>query len=66
MSLCSACPVKIVHGEWTWMPEVVREWAAPLIEMCQPDGLHIMDGTEEEDRVVGGAGVIVVVFFNSP
>jgi hypothetical protein len=35
-----------------WMPEVVRVWAKGFIEMCQPDDLHIMDGSEEEDRKV--------------
>jgi len=31
------------------MPYVVRKWAKPLIEMCKPDNLHVMDGTVEED-----------------
>jgi hypothetical protein len=46
------CPVKLSYGEWMWMPEVVRVWAKGFIEMCQPDDLHIMDGSEEEDRKV--------------
>jgi len=46
------CPVKISYGDWMWMPEIVRVWAKGYIEMCQPDALHIMDGSEEEDRML--------------
>jgi len=48
----STCPVKVVYGDWMWIPEVVRKWATDLIVMCQPDGLHVMDGSESEDKMV--------------
>lgn len=48
----NVCPVKVVYGDWMWIPEVVRKWAAEYITMCQPDGLHIMDGSDSEDKMV--------------
>lgn len=44
------------------MPEVVRKWAKELIEMCQPDNLHVMDGSEEEDREVCSTLALSVKF----
>ena len=32
------------------MPGVVKSWTRTQVELCQPDSLHIMDGSEEEDR----------------
>jgi hypothetical protein len=64
-SCCSAdanietSPVKVVFGDWMSMPAVVRVWLKEQIEMCQPDGLHIMDGSEEEDKTV----IIIVYLF---
>jgi hypothetical protein len=45
-------PVPVIYGKWLNMPAVVRNWAAGLIQMCQPKDLHIMDGSDEEDALV--------------
>jgi phosphoenolpyruvate carboxykinase (GTP) len=45
----TADPVPVVHGDWQSLPEIVRKWTATQIRLCHPDGLHIMDGSEEED-----------------
>jgi phosphoenolpyruvate carboxykinase (GTP) len=41
-------PLPVVRGDWFSLPEVVRRWAQSHIRLCQPDALHIMDGSQEE------------------
>ena len=57
-------PVKIVHGDWMSMPAVVRTWLKVQLEMCQPDGLWIMDGSEEEDKTV--FTILYCTWFSAP
>ena len=40
----------MVHGDWHSLPEVVRKWTQTQIRICKPDGVHIMDGSVEEDN----------------
>jgi len=42
-------PCPVTHGEWAALPPTVKAWARTKIEMCRPDGLHIMDGSLAED-----------------
>lgn len=41
-------PLPVVHGNWFSLPVGVQRWAQTQIRLCQPDALHIMDGSEEE------------------
>merc|ERR1719245_2119668 len=34
------------------LPPTVRSWAQEQIKMCQPDNLHIMDGSISEDQML--------------
>lgn len=43
-------PIRVVSGDWSSLPAIVRSWARTQIELCQPDALHIMDGSLDEDR----------------
>lgn len=43
-------PVPIVNGDWMELPSSVRFWAQDQIKLCQPDNLHIMDGSISEDE----------------
>lgn len=43
-------PVRVINGNWHSLPATVRAWARNQIDLCQPDNLHIMDGSPEEDR----------------
>ena len=47
-----SAPVPVVRGEWDNLPEVIQSWVRFKIALCQPDALHIMDGSEEEDAMV--------------
>merc|ERR1719412_584635 len=44
--------VAIIHGDWLALPSSVRTWTQQQIEMCQPDNLHIMDGSLAEDKAL--------------
>ena len=44
-------PCPVVHGDWARLPPTIKSWARSKIEMCQPEDLHIMDGSLEEDQV---------------
>jgi len=46
----SEAPVVVVNGNWNALPACVQSWTRKQIELCQPDALHIMDGSVEEDR----------------
>jgi len=45
-------PVKVVSGDWSSLPSIVKSWARTQIELCQPDALHIMDGSLDEDKKI--------------
>lgn len=45
----SVAPCRVLSGEWLALPASVRLWAKAKIEMCAPNALHIVSGTEEED-----------------
>ena len=42
-------PCEVVSGDWGALPICVRQWARKNIELCRPDALHIMSGSEKED-----------------
>lgn len=45
-------PVPIIHGDWMSLPSSVRTWTLNQIQMCQPDRLHIMDGSNAEVKAL--------------
>lgn len=45
-------PLPVIHGNWMSLPPTVRSWAQNQIKMCQPDNLHIMDGSISEDQML--------------
>jgi len=45
-------PCPVVHGDWARLPPTIKSWARSKIEMCQPEDLHIMDGSLEEDQAL--------------
>jgi len=57
------CPVRVLHGDWRSLPSQVRRFAHKYIDMCQPEALHIMDGSLQEDQAIKKqlvqAGVII-------
>jgi len=46
----SEAPIPVDHGDWMSLPSSVRTWTEDQIKMCQPDRLHIMDGSVAEDK----------------
>lgn len=65
----SGVPCPILHGDWRNLPLSVRQWAEKRIEMCQPEALHIMDGSFEEDamlkRQLVDAGVLTPLKYDN-
>jgi len=45
-------PCRVVSGNWSSLPAIVRSWARTQIELCQPEALHIMSGSLDEDRTI--------------
>lgn len=45
-------PIQVLSGDWWSLPTIVRTWTKAQIELCQPEALHIMDGSLEEDRKI--------------
>lgn len=48
----SDAPVRVVYGDWALLPRSVKAWARKQIELCRPEGLHIMDGSLSEDATL--------------
>lgn len=45
---------KVVQGTLDSLPKAVREFLENSAELCQPDHIHICDGSEEENaRLLG-------------
>ena len=42
----------VIKGDWARLPYLVREWTEKQIDLCQPDALHIMDGSLSEDKAL--------------
>eukprot|EP00095_Tigriopus_kingsejongensis_P012021 maker-scaffold1195_size56104-snap-gene-0.16 protein:Tk12021 transcript:maker-scaffold1195_size56104-snap-gene-0.16-mRNA-1 annotation:"phosphoenolpyruvate carboxykinase" len=42
-------PCRISYGSWETLPTQIQPWVKAQVEMCQPDSLHIMDGSLTED-----------------
>jgi len=45
----------VIHGDWMALPSSVRTWTLEQIELCQPENLHIMDGSLAEDKALKAA-----------
>lgn len=41
---------KVVQGTLDSLPQAVREFVEGNAKLCQPDHIHICDGSEEENR----------------
>lgn len=56
-------PVEVINGDWNKLPGNVQQWAKEQIEMCKPMNLHIMDGSDAEDKslkkMLTDAGVLI-------
>ena len=48
--------VPVDHGEPHLLPSHVKTWLEESVAMCQPDRLHIMDGTDKEDKMIKVGG----------
>lgn len=43
-------PCRVSHGSWDSMPAQIQAWVKAKVDLCQPEALHIMDGSLAEDR----------------
>lgn len=41
---------KVIRGTLDSLPQAVREFVESNAKLCQPDSIHICDGSEEENR----------------
>lgn len=41
---------KVVQGTLDSLPQAAREFVESSAKLCQPDQIHICDGSEEENR----------------
>lgn len=41
---------KVVRGSLEGLPPAVREFVERSAKLCQPDDIHICDGSEQENR----------------
>lgn len=44
--------VRILQGELSALSPAVREYVEAKVSLCQPDSLHICDGSEQENRAI--------------
>ena len=43
-------PAKVVRGTLDSLPQAVRDFVESSAKLCQPDQIHICDGSEEENQ----------------
>lgn len=43
---------RILQGDLSALSPAVKEFVETSVSLCQPDSLHICDGSEEENRAI--------------
>lgn len=43
---------RVLQGELSALSPAVREFVEVNVTLCQPDALHICDGSDEENRII--------------
>lgn len=44
--------LRILHGDLSTLSPAIREFVDTNVTLCQPDSLHICDGSDEENRTI--------------
>lgn len=46
------CGIRILQGDFSSLSPAVREFVEANVALCQPESLHICDGSDEENRAI--------------
>lgn len=44
--------IQVIHGNYNSLSQKIKDFVASKIELCQPENLHICDGSEEEAKLL--------------